>query len=41
MQHLIYFHQDTERNIIIDNDFIFKLEEGNEIQDGKQRNCFR
>lgn len=33
MQHLIDFHQDTERNIIIGNDFIFKFEKANEVQD--------
>lgn len=37
MQHLIDFHQDTERNIIIDNGFIFKFEKANEVQGGKKK----
>lgn len=37
MQHLIDFHQDIERNIIIGNDFIFKFEEANGVQDGKKK----
>lgn len=43
MQYLIDFHQDIERNIIIGNDFIFKFEEANGVQDGKKKkkNCFK
>lgn len=41
MQHLIDFHQDIEKNIIIGNDFIFKFEEANGVQDGKKKNCFK
>lgn len=37
MQYLIDFHQDIERNIIIGNDFIFKFEEANGVQDGKKK----
>lgn len=43
MQHLIDFHQDTERNIITGNDFIFKFEKANEVQDvlKKKKNYFK
>lgn len=41
MQHLIDFHQDIERNIIIGNDFIFKFEEANGVQDGKKKGLFQ